>query len=87
MRLVDHEEVLDLLHALRVPLIARDHGDVEGRHALVGDAAAQVGDSVRLVVIPGVGHFEIASPRTSTWPLVESAIRALLEGRLPPDSK
>ena len=48
-------------------------------------AAAQAGDSVRLVVIPGVGHFEIASPRTSTWPLVESSIRALLDGRLPPD--
>ena len=48
-------------------------------------AAAGVGDSVRLLVIPGVGHFETASPRASTWPLVESAIRALLTGRLPPD--
>jgi acetyl esterase/lipase len=46
-------------------------------------AATQAGDSLRLVVIPGVGHFEIASPRTSTWRLVESAIRALLDGRLP----
>ena len=48
-------------------------------------AATQAGDSVRLVVIPGAGHFEIASPRKSTWPLVESAIRALLDGRLPAD--
>jgi acetyl esterase/lipase len=48
-------------------------------------AAAQAGDSVRLVVIPGAGHFEIASPRAFTWPGVESAIRSLLDGRLPPD--
>jgi pimeloyl-ACP methyl ester carboxylesterase len=50
-------------------------------------AAAEAGDSLRLVVIPGVGHFEVASPRASTWPLVESAIRALLSGRLPPDNR
>ena len=49
-------------------------------------AAAAAGDSVRLIVIPGVGHFETASPRASTWPLVESAIRALLDGRLPADN-
>jgi acetyl esterase/lipase len=47
-------------------------------------AAARVGDPMRLVVIPGVGHFEIASPRSSTWPQVESAIRSLFDGRLPP---
>lgn len=46
-------------------------------------AAAQAGDEVRLIVIPGVGHFEIASPRASTWPRVESAIRSLLDGVLP----
>jgi acetyl esterase/lipase len=45
--------------------------------------ATQAGDSVRLVVIPRAGHFEIASPRASTWPLVEAAIRSLLAGRLP----
>ena len=49
-------------------------------------AATQAGDSVRLIVIPGVGHFEIASPRASTWAQVESAIRLLLDGRLPPDN-
>jgi acetyl esterase/lipase len=44
-------------------------------------AATQAGDPVRLVVIPRVGHFEIASPRATTWPRVESAIRSLLEGK------
>jgi len=48
-------------------------------------AAAQAGDSVRLIVVPEVGHFEIASPRASPWPRVESAIESLLDGRLPSD--
>ncbi len=47
------------------------------------EAARRAGDPVRLVVIPGVGHFEIASPRSSAWPRVASAIRSLLGGRLP----
>lgn len=47
-------------------------------------AAGGAGDPVRLLVIPGVGHFETASPRASTWPLVESVIRSLLDGVLPP---
>jgi acetyl esterase/lipase len=47
--------------------------------------ATQAGDPVRLVVIPGAGHFEIASPRASSWPQVESAIQALLDGNLPGD--
>lgn len=46
-------------------------------------AAAQAGDSLRLIIIPRVGHFEIASPRSSPWPQVESAIRALIDGKLP----
>jgi len=50
------------------------------------EAARRAGDPVRLVVIPGVGHFEIASPRSSAWPRVESAIRSLLNGRLPVDA-
>jgi acetyl esterase/lipase len=49
-------------------------------------AATQAGDSVRLVVIPEAGHFEIASPLSSTWPQVKAAIRSLLDGRLPPDA-
>ena len=47
------------------------------------DSAGRTGDPVQLVVIPGVGHFEIASPRSSAWPSVETAIRSLLDGRLP----
>src|SRR5882757_6861300 len=48
------------------------------------EAANRAGDQVRLIQIPGVGHFEIASPRASPWPKVDAAIRALLDGRLPP---
>lgn len=48
-------------------------------------AAAQAGDPVRLIVIAGVGHFEIASPYAMPWPQVASAIRSLLDGKLPPD--
>jgi pimeloyl-ACP methyl ester carboxylesterase len=47
-------------------------------------AAERAGDQVRLMVIPGVGHFEIASPRAAIWPKVESAIRSLIDGKLPP---
>lgn len=47
-------------------------------------AATQAGDSVRLIVIPNVGHFEIATTRAPTWAPVETAIRSLLDGRLPP---
>jgi pimeloyl-ACP methyl ester carboxylesterase len=41
-------------------------------------AAKQAGDPVRLVSIPDVGHFEIASPLATTWPAVRSEIVALL---------
>ena len=47
------------------------------------DAATRSGDQARLIVIPGVGHFEIASPRASTWETVSSAIQSLLDGRMP----
>lgn len=47
-------------------------------------AAERAGDRARLIVIPGVGHFEIASPRAAIWPKVESAIRSLIDGKLPP---
>jgi acetyl esterase/lipase len=49
-----------------------------------GDAARKAGDSVRVVHVRGAGHFEIASPRSYAWPPVMRAIRALLDGRLPP---
>lgn len=48
------------------------------------EQATRAGDRVRLIVIPGAGHFETANPRASTWPKVEGAIRSLLQGRLPP---
>jgi acetyl esterase/lipase len=47
-------------------------------------AARRAGDSVRVIHIQGAGHFEIASPRAFTWPRVRSAVRALLDGKLPP---
>ena len=51
-------------------------------------AATDAGDQVRRIVIPGAGHFEIASPLAFTWPQVESAIRSLLDGKLPtPDQR
>jgi pimeloyl-ACP methyl ester carboxylesterase len=47
-------------------------------------AARELGDPVRFILIPDVGHFEIASPRATTWAQVASAIRSLLDGQLPP---
>ena len=44
-------------------------------------AATDAGDKVRLIVIPGAGHFEIASPLAFTWPPIRSAIRLLVEGK------
>lgn len=44
------------------------------------NAAVAAGDSARLIVIPGAGHFEIASPRSAAWAPIESAIRSLLHG-------
>jgi acetyl esterase/lipase len=75
---------------LRVPqvLVVGTHDDFvpSPLAEAYAQAAMQAGDSVRLVIIPGVGHFETASPRAWTWPQVESAIRSLLDGTLPPDS-
>ena len=50
-------------------------------------AAVQAGDSARAIVFPGAGHFEVASASAWTWPRIETAIRALLDGRLPPDER
>ena len=47
-------------------------------------AAERAGDRVRMILIPGAGHFEIASPRAAIWPKVELAIRSLIDGKLPP---
>jgi acetyl esterase/lipase len=49
-------------------------------------AAVQAGDPVRLIVVPAAGHFEIASPAAAAWPTIAAAVRALLDGRLPPEA-
>ena len=41
-------------------------------------AARQAGDDVELIVIPGAGHFETASPQSAAWPVVLRSIRRLL---------
>ena len=51
------------------------------------DAAVRMGDSARMLFFPEAGHFEVASAGASTWPKIEAAIRAMLDGKLPPDSK
>ena len=40
-------------------------------------AAEKSGDPVRLVVLPGLGHFEIADPAPPAWPAVLQAIGSL----------
>lgn len=66
-------------------LVIGEHEDFVPRPLVeaYAQAAARAGDPVRVVTIPRVGHFEIASPRTEAWPLVQAAIRSLLDGRLP----
>jgi acetyl esterase/lipase len=44
-------------------------------------AARRAGDQARLVVIPGAGHFEIASPHATSWPRLRIEILALLSVR------
>jgi hypothetical protein len=41
-------------------------------------AAVKAGDKARLLVVPAVGHFEPASPLSTSWPTVLAAIRELL---------
>jgi acetyl esterase/lipase len=72
---------------LRIPqvVLIGDHEEFVPRplaEAYV-QAAREAGDSVQLIVMPDVGHFEIASPHAGTWPRVSSVIRALLDGALP----
>lgn len=42
-------------------------------------AAIAAGDPVRLEILPTLGHFEIANPKSQAWPVVREAIRSLLE--------
>ena len=43
------------------------------------DAATRMGESARLVLVDGAGHFEIAKPVGPPWPIVREAIRSLLD--------
>jgi acetyl esterase/lipase len=45
------------------------------------DRAQAEGDDVRLVEAPESGHFEMIDPDSTTWPLVEDALRQLLQRR------
>ena len=67
-------------------LVMGEHEDFVPRSLAeaYASAATAAGDRVRLIVIPAVGHFEVASPRATTWPRVLSVIQSLLEGELPP---
>ena len=67
---------------LRVPqvLIWGEHEDfvpltLAERHV---KQATEAGDKARLIVVPGAGHFESASPASTAWPTVLGAIRSLL---------
>jgi acetyl esterase/lipase len=48
------------------------------------NAATTAGDHVRRILIPGAGHFEIASPLSFTWPQIKVAIASLVDGKLVP---
>ena len=69
-------------------LVIGEHEDFVPRPLMeaYAQAAAAAGDRVRLVVIPRVGHFEIASPRVPTWQQIRLAINSLIDGQLPPRS-
>ena len=43
-------------------------------------ATAAGDEQIRLVSAPESGHFEMIDPKSSTWPLVLEALRALFHG-------
>ena len=45
-------------------------------------AASAAGDSIRLLVLPRTGHFEVAMPTTEVWAPIAAGVRSLLDGRL-----
>ena len=69
-------------------LIIGEHEDFVPRPLMEAYVAAarRAGDPVRLIVLPGIDHFQIASPLTAAWTPVAAAIRALLDGALPSDA-
>lgn len=42
-------------------------------------AAAQAGDAARLETLPGLGHFEVASPDSTAWSMVRDTLQSLLK--------
>jgi acetyl esterase/lipase len=50
-------------------------------------AAKRAGDPVRLMFLPNVGHFEIASPFSTSWPVVRDAIHDLWHGQAVPTTR
>ena len=52
-------------------------------------AARRAGDAVQLVLVPGLGHFELTSPTSRAWPSIRAAVVRLLgmSARMgPPDA-
>jgi acetyl esterase/lipase len=45
------------------------------------EAATAAGDTVDLIIVPGLGHFEVASPFSPAWPKVRDAISSLLQSQ------
>ncbi len=39
--------------------------------------ARDVGDSAKVMIVPGAGHYDVVSSRTDTWPIVVGALRSL----------
>lgn len=42
-------------------------------------AAGKRGESVKFVMLGGLGHFELIAPHSSAWPMVEKEVRSLLK--------
>lgn len=49
-----------------------------GQRREYAEAARRRGDSVKLSVLDGAGHFDLIAPQSSAWLTVEQAVRALL---------
>ena len=41
-------------------------------------AATRAGDDVQISIVPGMGHFDLASPHTDAWPVLRSSIRDMM---------
>ena len=45
------------------------------------NAATRTGDDVQIIIVPGMGHFDLASPHTDAWPVLRASIRGMLGSR------